>query len=461
MNRNFCLLVLLGLTALLVGSAPAIIFVEETINVGVWPRAILYDSIDGKIFVANYSSASVSVVNPANMTVTSTIPVDSYPTAMCWIPTSTKLYVLHTPLKGSGTVTVLDAYTNAYITSINVGVKPLDIVWNSTRNKAYCINGDLTGSVSAIDCSSDEVVATIRFTSQYAGSGIVYNPVSDHIYATNNKVGLPGRVTVINCENDEAVGSITVGNSAVELAVNPVSNKVYVSNRVSNSVSVINGATNQRIGNILTHQRPMPLLWVPPNRLFIGQYWDSTVAFLGGDELTIPSQNHIAVAGTPGTLCAAPDCEQVFSGLDLAGVVAGLNARSGQERVIDQLGVGAGPGPMAYYQPQNRVFVANAWDSTVTIVRTEVAVEEPGRPVRPSGPPQVRAMPSPVPARNTVSFRVSGFAPTRLDIRDADGRLVHSAAGSAARAWKATTPGVYFCTLSSGAANAVCKLAVR
>jgi YVTN family beta-propeller protein len=461
MNRNVGLVVVLGLTAILVGTAPAIIFVEETINVGTRPLAMLYDSVDQKVFVANYGSSTVSVINPATDVVTATIPVDSYPTAMCWSPTSTKLYVLHTPLGGNGTVTVLDAYTNAYITSISVGVNPKDIVWNSTRNKAYCLNGDLTGSVTAIDCATDQVVATIRFTSAYSGSGIAYNPVNDCIYASNNKVNYAGHLTAIDCATDQIVATITCQNNTITVEVNPVSNRVYAANTGSNSVTAVNCATNQRVGHISTHESPTPLLWTPPNLLFVGEYWDSTVAYLHGDSLRIPTENRIKVAGPPKTLLFVPDCHQLFSALDLASRVVALDSRDGFFKILELLSVNSGPQAMVYYPPQARVFVANAWDTTVTVIRTEVGIEEPGRSIRPSGPALVRAVPSLAASGRSVSFAASGFSPTRLAVRDVDGRLVHSADGSAARIWQATAAGVYFCTLSDGASSAICKLAVR
>ncbi len=461
MNRRIGLLALLGVGALLVSSASAIIFVEETINVGDRPRSILYDSIDQKVFVGNYGSASVSVINPQTDSVTATVPVDSYPTAMCWSPTSTKLYVVCTPFSGHGTVTVIDAYSNAVMTSITVGVNPIAIVWNSTRNKAYCLNADQTGSISVIDCATDQVIATINFSSTYTGSGITYNPVNDRIYASNNKPSANGRVTAIDCANDQSVGSVTCGNSTAAVEVNPVSNKVYAANFGGHSVTVINAATNHSIGTIQTNRGPDALLWLPPNKLFVAEYWDSTIAYLGGDTLSIPSQNHIKVPGTPKSLLLAPDCQQVFGALDLAHKVVALNSKDGQEGILEVLDVGDGTGPMAYYQPLNRVYVCSAWDSTVTVIRTEVGIEESGKPARPSGPALVRALPSPAPARHMISFSATGFTPTRLDVRDADGRLVHSAAGGAARAWQAPATGVYFCTLSDGVRSAACKLAVR
>ncbi len=462
MYRKYSLLALLGVAATLVSSASAIIFVEETINVGNAPWAMVYDSIDQKVFVANHGSSSVSVINPATDVVTATIPVEEYPSAICWSPTSTKVYVVCTPLSGNGTVTVIDAYTNAALTSISVGQSPAAIVWCSARNKAYCMNRT-SATIAVIDCQSDQVVANITLPNQ-TPNDIAYNATNDHIYVSSSAYQQNGRVRAIDCATDQIVATITCAYGTADVEVNPVSNKVYAANTGGTTVTVINGATNQRIGNITTRPTPTPLLWVPPNKLFVGEYWDSTVAYLGGDDLSIPTANHIPVAGTPKTLLLSPDCQQVFSGLDLASRVVALNSRDGQERVLELLDVNSGPQAMVYYQPQNRVFVGNAWDSTVTVIRTEVGIEESGKPIPPSGPALVRALPSPAPARHMVSFSATGFAPTRLDIRDATGRLLTTssfAISTSSFSSYFSSPGVYFCTLSDGIRSAACKLAVR
>ena len=462
MYRKFGILVLLGVAATLVSSASAIIFVEETINVGAAPQALLYDSIDQKVFVANHGSASVSVINPATNTVTATIPVDPNPVAMCWSPTSTKLYVVSSPTSGNGTVTVIDAYSNTVLGTIDVQKDPAAIVWCSARDKAYCMNPS-SANVTVIDCQSDEVVGSVSLAGQ-TPNDIAYNPANDQIYVSSAAFQQNGKVRAIDCSTDTVRGSVTCAFSTGSVEVNPVSNKVYAANTGSNSVTVIDGATNRRVGTIPTGREPTPLLWVPPNTLFVGEYWDSTAAYLGGDELSIPTANHIKLAGPPKTLMLVPDCHQVFSGLDIASRVTAVDSRYPFVQVygvLEVLSAGSGPQAMVYFPAQNRVFVANAWDTTVTVIRTEVGIEESSTPVRPSGPALVRALPSPALARHMVTFSATGFAPTRLDIRDADGRLVHSAAGRAARAWQVPATGVYFCTLSDGVSSAACKLTVR
>ena len=53
-----------------------------------------------------------------------------------------------------------------------------------------------------------------------------------------------GSVSVIDGANDAVVATVNVGNLPYVLAVNPVTNKIFVSNTFSNEITLIDGATN-------------------------------------------------------------------------------------------------------------------------------------------------------------------------------------------------------------------------
>ena len=76
------------------------------------------------------------------------------------------------------------------------------------------------------------------------------NPVTNQVYVANQGVddGINGDVTVIDGATNNAT-SVTVPTAGaadypVAMAVNPVANKIYVANLDSSNVTVIDGATN-------------------------------------------------------------------------------------------------------------------------------------------------------------------------------------------------------------------------
>ena len=66
------------------------------------------------------------------------------------------------------------------------------------------------------------------------------NPVTNKIYVANYS---SNNITVIDGATN-ATTTVSSGNGPVAVAVNPVTNKIYVANYCSDNVTVIDGATN-------------------------------------------------------------------------------------------------------------------------------------------------------------------------------------------------------------------------
>jgi YVTN family beta-propeller protein len=431
-------------------------YVETTVVVGIAPQALVYDSIDRKVFVANNGSSTVSVINANTNTVVASIPVNELPTAICWSPTSNKVFVSHAPLTGNGTVSIINAATNDVVATVDVGPIPAAMTWCSALDKVYCMN-QTSATITVIDCQGNQVVADVGLPNQ-TPNDIAYNPANNQVYVSSAAYQQTGRVRAIDCEADTIRATIVCGNNTWDVEVNPASNRVYAANTVSKTVSVINGQTNQRIGNVSTWQEPTPVLWIPSNKVFVGEYWDKTVAFMHGDSLRI--QGRFPVPGNPKTMLYVPRSQHVFCTNYLSGKVSAIDARDGHEHVLVDVNVGDGPLSMALFPEEDRVYVGNSWDSTVTVIKDVVGIEEPANAVRPQGPRVVRAWPNPAASGREVTFRATGFRPTGLNVWDSDGRLVHSTTGGSS-AWVAPRAGIYFCRVSDGVNSTACKLAVR
>ena len=85
-------------------------------------------------------------------------------------------------------------------------------------------------------------------------AGIAINPKTDRLYVAN---GLSNTVSVLNSTNNELIKEIEVGNAPHGIAVNPNINMVYVANVDSSSVSVIDALRNTRIKDIEVGPDPL------------------------------------------------------------------------------------------------------------------------------------------------------------------------------------------------------------
>ncbi len=168
-------------------------------------------------------------------TVIATIPVGLNPRGVWVDPSTNRVYVANTT---DNTVSVINGTTNTVIATIPVGWHPEDVGVNSLTNRIYIANqyGD---TVSVIDGSTNTVIATIVVKSYLRGVGV--NPFTNRIYVANNE---SGTISVIDVTTNTMSDIIPAGVSySWDVGVNPLINRIYVtSNLISanaNTVSVI------------------------------------------------------------------------------------------------------------------------------------------------------------------------------------------------------------------------------
>jgi len=442
---------IIALTGTMVGQE-----VEATIGVGRLPSAVVYDSVNSKLYVANQGSSTVSVIDTNNQVVAE-IAVGGNPSALCWNPVEGRIYVASCSLANAGRVTVVSTTNDSIVTSFAVGEHPNGLVWNPVRNKVYCTNYE-SATVSAIDCPSNQILATVNLSQR--PNGISYNQVSDLVYVSSGAWGQPGRIHVVDCGDDDLTATLNSGSNAYGLAHNPLTNRLYVTNRGSDNLSVFNCANNQNLGMLPAGQEPRCVLWTPTNKVFWAGYWDYSIRWMHGDSLRARHQTTLT-AGVDRFLYNAVT-KKLFAACPLASKVVVLDARDQHElRVITEIETGGGPSAMAVCPSRNRVYVANAWDTTVTVIQDVIGIAEPEtRLALPSVTAKVR--PTMTAPGGRVDFVASGFVPDRLVVRDALGRVVHESAAGARSRWTAEkTTGLYFYTMSNDRVSASGKLVVR
>jgi M6 family metalloprotease-like protein len=136
-----------------------------------------------------------------------------------------------------------------------------------------------------VDSATFSVVGSAyqRVTTLRVGAnpwGIAVNPVTDRIYVgkTNDSA-----VSVIDGATNAKIAEITGLYWPRGIAVNAAANKVYAVNQGSNSVSVINGATNLITKTISVGSNPWAASFSPAsNRLYVGNRNDGSISVIDG-----------------------------------------------------------------------------------------------------------------------------------------------------------------------------------
>jgi YVTN family beta-propeller protein len=206
---------------------------------GSFPDGVAYNAVTNKIYVTNQGSDSVSVIDGHTSAIT-TVATGTTPHGVIVNSVTNKIYVAN---EGSASVTVIDGETNE-TASVAVGIGPYAMALNSETNRIYVAN-EGSGTVTVIDG------ATRAATTLAAGilpGAVAVNPATNKIYVVNQcgsdrTCSGAGSVTVIDGATNK-IETIEAGMGAGAVAVNSATNRMYVANFASNTVTVIDGATN-------------------------------------------------------------------------------------------------------------------------------------------------------------------------------------------------------------------------
>ncbi len=124
------------LTGLMAGAARAQ-WLETTIGVGSNPCALVYDSVNNKVYCANSGSASVTVIDGKSNQVVATVYVGDGPDALCYNPQDNKVYCANW---NSADVTVIGGASDSVVKTIAVGSYPQALTCNPAQNRIYVAN---------------------------------------------------------------------------------------------------------------------------------------------------------------------------------------------------------------------------------------------------------------------------------------------------------------------------------
>ncbi|HKC79479.1 MAG TPA: Ig-like domain-containing protein [Nitrosopumilaceae archaeon] len=209
--------------------------VVGSITVGTQPYGIAYNSNNGKIYVANYGSNNVSVIDPSSNTVISTISGVTNPSALIYDSKNQDLYVTSS---GLNTVSVIDPSSNSVITTIPVGTQPNGIAYNSNNGKIYVANYG-SNTISVIDTIAPDTTP----------------PTLTILSPANNAMVTTAVVPVTGTSSDDtSVSSITwkVDSGAVSTATGTV-NWSFTTPALSNGVHTLYVNATDTVG-LVTQQ---------------------------------------------------------------------------------------------------------------------------------------------------------------------------------------------------------------
>ena len=238
----------------------------------VWAAPIAY--------IANRSSATVSVIDTATNAVTATVPVGSGPFGVAVSPDGSRVYVSN---QNDSTVSVIDTATNTVTATVPVGSRPEGVAVSPDGSRVYVGNG-LSGTVSVIDTTTNTVSATV--TVDHGGPiGVAVNPDGSRVYV----VDIYNVISVIDTATNTVTATVPVGSGPFGVAVSPDGSRVYVANAcVSNTncnngtISVIDATTNAVTATVPIGYNPIGVAVSPDgSRVYVANNCGSSICTNG------------------------------------------------------------------------------------------------------------------------------------------------------------------------------------
>jgi YVTN family beta-propeller protein len=199
----------------------------QNIGVGQMPNGVVIQ--DGLLYVANFGSDTVSLVETTGNTVTNTLPVSSQPSML---------------VRGDAGSVYLSAYgddvinylypTGVFNNHPNVS-SPYGLSFDPITFRLYAVNRGTNDSLTLIDVSPNWPSGTID-TGPEEAFVVAVNPRSGHIFVVLGDI-----VKVYDRRDNELITTLPLagGGSEEGIAVDPARNLVFVTNSDSDTVTVI------------------------------------------------------------------------------------------------------------------------------------------------------------------------------------------------------------------------------
>jgi YVTN family beta-propeller protein len=271
--KRTALLLLLGLTSL---SAARLSEIKK-IKVGDSPTYAAM-SPDGRLlFVANFASDEISVIDTATRRTTKEFYGGHEPVGIAVTPDGNKIFV--TNLAG-GLVKVIDARTYEIEDDIKVGDTPSNITISPRGQLAFVTNygrGKI-GRVDFIDTSTHRVLGEVEVGVRPLAA--VVSELENRLYVV---CGGSNDLYIIDIAQRQVIETLLVGQGPDGLALSPDGNTLYVSNSGSHDVSIVDLLDLKEVRREKVGSKPFSIAVNQNGFIFVVESGDETLSLFSPD----------------------------------------------------------------------------------------------------------------------------------------------------------------------------------
>ena len=309
------------------------------------------------LFVVTRLSDEVAVIDTSTDHIITRIPVGDGPVRITMSPDRLKAYVSNGV---AGTVSVLDtvALTTTATIQLAPGSRPQESAVTPDGGRLFLIH-QLSPSVTVIDTATNLVITNVVIGGHQA-KDVLCTLDGRFAYIANYS---QGTVNVIDTATYQ-VTTIPTAAGSRRLAISPAGDRVFVSNFLADSVSVIDTGTQQVIATIPVGHKPRGIAITPSgDAIYVGNVRDGTVSIIDSTTLTVIDT--VTVGVQPWQVIITEDGTLAFVS-NAGGTVSVIDTAT--REVIKTLVTGDGSFLSVIHPNGKRFYVSNSADTTVTVI---------------------------------------------------------------------------------------------
>ncbi|MFH1219385.1 MAG: YncE family protein [Candidatus Eisenbacteria bacterium] len=415
--------------------------VMDTVRVGHYPLGgIAVNSTANKIYVPNSESQDVSVIDGVAREVVATVRVAWFPHETSVDPSSGKWFVTNS---SGNDVACLESGIPGHLWDAGIGYSPgasafcnwLDGV---TVDRLYvaCIDSVLAGDkVMVLDGHSGNALDTIPVGN--TPQGLSVNHLADRLYVANNG---DSNLYVLRASTGDLLATVSFPEKPMDVEVNTVTNIVYVPTWFG-MLYAIEGWTNTVIDSIMLHGFCEPnhiAVNEVSNKIYVTSLNCTVVWVVDGEDLvveaTLPTTSFPDKVAVNELLGKAYVCTGKY-----LTVIAPDNTISQEVWLLKMTGSGC-----SVREDSSLVYVGCPWDGEVIVLWDEdiACVGGPVGGIDSVTPVLCSIAPNPCCGRADVSFSIAAWSEARLEIHDITGSRVRILFEGQGTAWLGGSGGV-------------------
>ncbi len=238
--------------------------VIKTIETSDIPEKIGINTISNRIYVTHFINKSISVIDSLENSVIDIVKLENAPSEIGINSEMNLIYVGQVSNDLNDTLLIIDGEKNKIIDIIKMGMRIVNITVNTSSGLIYILSDSDPNSeipfdniVTVIDSSTNKIVSSfVGGITREPSVDIDVNPETNRIYVATSGFAIRGIINVFDGDDNGNIASINFDGFIDNIKVNPTTNHIFAlkrpvfSDENVCSIDIIDGHSNEIINCI-------------------------------------------------------------------------------------------------------------------------------------------------------------------------------------------------------------------